>query len=43
MPSGLTEEELEDYMLKTKFEMSSMKNSMGNSNYTGIYRLRFFC
>ena len=40
--SGMTEEELEDYVLKTKLEMSSMENTMGNSNYTGICRLRYF-
>ena len=39
--SGWTEEELEDYVLKTKLEMSSMENTMGNSNYTGICRLQY--
>ena len=34
--SGMTEEELEDYVLKTKVEMSAMDNTMANSNYTGM-------
>ena len=42
--SWMTEEELEDYVMKTKLEMSSKtkKNTMRNSNYTGIFRLRYF-
>ena len=34
--SGMTEEDLEVYVLNTKFELSSMLNTMANSNYTGI-------
>ena len=39
--SGLTEEELEEYVLNTKIEMSSIENTMANSNYTGIFRRRY--
>ena len=39
--SGMTEEELEDYVLKTKVEMSAMDNTMGNSNYTGMLILGY--
>ena len=37
--SGMTEEELEEYVLKTKVEMSAMDNTMANSNYTGRFIL----
>ena len=39
---SMSEEELEEYVLKAKFEMSSMDNAMANSNYTGICRLGYF-
>ena len=40
--NGMTEEELEDYVLKTKVEMSSMENTMANSNYTGMFIYSYF-
>ena len=38
---SMSEEELEEYVLKTKIEMSSIENTMANSNYTGIFRRRY--
>ena len=35
--SGMTEEELEEYVVVTKVEMSAMENTMANSNYTGMF------
>ena len=37
--SGMTEDDLEEYVLKTKVEMSAMENTMANSNYTGRFIL----
>ena len=35
--SGMTEDDLEEYVLKTKVEMSAMESTMANSNYTGMF------